>query len=138
LTSVVVALLFFAALFLSSLAGTIPPQATAPVLLMVGYFMMTIVREISWGNPEIGIPALLVILVQPLTFSITNGVGAGFIAYTVIQLLNGNGFRDLAFAVNAVSQNNWGAFKERAWKLHPLMLVVSGVFGWYFWKGLLP
>ena len=138
LTSVVVALLFFATLFLSSLAGTIPTQATAPVLLMVGYFMMTIVREINWANPEIGIPALLIILVQPLTFSITNGVGAGFIAYTVIQLLNGNGLRDLAFAVNAVSQNDWNALKTRAWKLHPLMLLVSGVFGWYFWKGLLP
>jgi len=138
LTSVVVAILFFAALFLSSLAGTIPTQATAPVLLMVGYFMMTIVREIDWANPEIGIPALLVILVQPLTFSITNGVGAGFIAYTVIQLLNGNGVRDLRFALNSASRNRWDDFRTRAWKLHPLMLLVAGIFGWYFWKGLLP
>jgi xanthine/uracil/vitamin C permease (AzgA family) len=125
-------------LFLASLAGTIPSEATAPVLVIVGYFMMTIVRDINWSNAEIGIPALLVILVQPLTFSITNGVGAGFIAYTVIQLLNGNGLRDLRFAVNSASQNRWQELKTHQWKLHPLMLLVSGVFGWYFWKGLLP
>ena len=114
LTSVVTALLFFAALFLASLAGTIPNEATAPVLIMVGYFMMTIVRDMNWADPDIGIPALLIILVQPLTFSITNGVGAGFIAYTVIKLLQGK-WRDV----------------------HPLMLLVSGIFGWYFWHGLL-
>src|SRR6266545_5606520 len=89
LTSVVTALLFFAALFLASLAGTIPNEATAPVLIMVGYFMMTIVRDM-------------------------NCVGAGFIAYTVIKLLQGK-WRDV----------------------HPLMLLVSGIFGWYFWHGLL-
>ncbi|TMK98633.1 MAG: NCS2 family permease, partial [Actinobacteria bacterium] len=81
LTSVVVAILFFGTLFLGSLAGTMPTEATAPVLLIVGYFMMVLVRDINWASPEIGIPALLIILVQPLTFSITNGVGAGFIAY---------------------------------------------------------
>jgi len=114
LTSIVTALLFFAALFLASLAGTIPNEATAPVLIMVGYFMMTIVRDMNWADSDIGIPALLIILVQPLTFSITNGVGAGFIAYTVIKLLQGK------------------------WReVHPLMLLVSGVFGWYFWHGLL-
>src|SRR6266542_4224118 len=86
----------------------------APVLLMVGYFMMTIVRDMNWADSDIGIPALLIILVQPLTFSITNGVGAGFIAYTVIKLLQGK-WRDV----------------------HPLMLLVSGIFGWYFWHGLL-
>ncbi len=138
LTSVVVAVLFFAALFLSSLAGTIPTEATAPVLLMVGYFMMTIVKDINWSDPAIGIPALLIILVQPLTFSITNGVGAGFIAYTVIQLLRGDGWRDLAWSVSAIGQGRWREMGQRAWKLHPLMLVVAGIFGWYFWRGLLP
>jgi AGZA family xanthine/uracil permease-like MFS transporter len=137
LTSVVVAILFFAALVLSSLAGTIPPEATAPVLVIVGYFMMTIVRDINWSDPAIGIPALLVILVQPLTFSITNGVGAGFIAYTVIQLLRGDGLRDLAYFVNAAGQGKWRELADHRWKLHPLMLLVAGVFGWYFWHGLL-
>jgi AGZA family xanthine/uracil permease-like MFS transporter len=114
LTSVVVGCLFLVTLFLASLAGTIPNEATAPILVMVGYFMMTIVKGINFDDPAIGISALLTILVQPLTFSITNGVGAGFIAYTVIKVLQGHA-RDV----------------------HWLMYVVSIVFGWYFWKGLL-
>jgi AGZA family xanthine/uracil permease-like MFS transporter len=138
LTAVIVGVLFLATLFVSSLAGTIPTEATAPVLIVVGYFMMMMVGQMNWANAEIGIPALLIILIQPLTFSITNGVGAGFIAYTVIQLLNGNGLRDISFAATAVSQGKWDEFKARTWKLHPLMLLVAGVFGWYFWKGLLP
>jgi AGZA family xanthine/uracil permease-like MFS transporter len=136
-TSVVVGILFLAAMFLSSLAGTIPSEATAPVLVMVGYFMMTIVKDMNWSDPAIGIPALLVILVQPLTFSITNGVGAGFIAYTVIQLLRGDGLRDLAYFANAAGQGKWRELGDHRWKLHPLMLLVAGVFGWYFWHGLL-
>jgi AGZA family xanthine/uracil permease-like MFS transporter len=109
LTSVVVALLFFLSLFFSPWAGIIPPEATAPVLIIVGYFMMTLVREIAWNDAAIGIPALLTIIVQPFTFSITNGVGAGFIAYTVIRLFQGR-IRDI----------------------HPLMFVAAVVFMWYF------
>jgi AGZA family xanthine/uracil permease-like MFS transporter len=138
LASVVTAVLFFAALFLSSLAGTIPTEATAPVLVVVGYFMMTIVKEINWTDPAIGISALLIILVQPFTFSITNGVGAGFIAYTVIRLLQGDGLRDTAFFVTSLAAWKLQDLREREWKLHPLMLLVSGIFGWYFWRGLLP
>ena len=114
LTSVVVAVLFFLSLFFSPWAGIIPPEATAPVLIIVGYFMMTLVREIAWNDPAIGIPALLTIIVQPFTFSITNGVGAGFIAYTVIKLLQG-----------------------RIREIHPLMFIASVVFTWYFVRGLL-
>src|SRR5439155_21479392 len=66
LTSVVVAILFFGTLFLASLAGTIPGEATAPVLIIVGYFMMVLVRDINWSNAEIGIPGLLVILMHRL------------------------------------------------------------------------
>ena len=115
LTSVVVAVMFFAMLFLSSLASVIPNEATAPVLVIVGYFMMVMVKDINWSDPGIGIPALLTVVMMPFTFSITNGVGAGFIAYTVISILRGR-IRDV----------------------HPLMLLVSAVFGWYFWHGLLP
>ena len=114
LTSVVVGVLFLLSLFLSSLAGVIPPEATAPVLVIVGYFMTTIVRDINWPDPGIGIPALLTIVLMPFTFSITNGVGAGFITYTVIALLRGR------------------------WReIHWLMYVVSAVFIWYFVRGLL-
>jgi adenine/guanine/hypoxanthine permease len=114
LTSVVVGLLFLLSLFFSPIAGVIPPEATAPVLIIVGYFMMTLVREIEWGDPSIGIPALLTISLMPFTFSITNGVAAGFIAYTVIALLRG-----------------------RAREVHWLMYLVSAVFVWYFVRGLL-
>jgi adenine/guanine/hypoxanthine permease len=114
LTAVVVGVLFLLSLFLSSLASVIPPEATAPVLIVVGYFMMTLVKDIEWSDPGIGIPALLTIGMMPFTFSITNGVGAGFLAYTVIALLRGR-WRDI----------------------HPLMLIVSGVFAWYFVHGLI-
>ena len=114
LASVVVGVLFLLSLFVSSLAGVIPPEATAPVLVIVGYFMMTMVKDIDWPDPGIGIPALLTIVMMPFTFSITNGVGAGFISYTVIAVLRG-----------------------RAKDVHWLMYLVSAVFGWYFWHGLL-
>jgi xanthine/uracil/vitamin C permease (AzgA family) len=134
---VVVGVLFLLTLFLSSLAGTIPTEATAGVLIIVGYFMMSIVGEINFTDPAIGIPALLVILVQPLTFSITNGVGAGFIAYTVIRLLQGDGLKDTMYFLQTAAKGGWRELAQHQWKLHPLMLLVSGVFGWYFWHGLL-
>jgi AGZA family xanthine/uracil permease-like MFS transporter len=112
LTAVVVGVLFLLSLFLSPLAGLIPTEATAPVLILVGYFMMTLVREIEWADPGVGIPALLTMALMPFTFSITNGVGAGFLAYTVIAVLRGR------------------------WReVHPLMYLVSAVFVWYFVRG---
>ena len=114
LASVVTGVLFLLAIFLSPLAGVIPPEATAPVLVIVGYFMMTLVRDIEWNDPGIGIPALLTMAVMPFTYSITNGVGAGFIAYVVIQVVRG-----------------------RATQVHWLLYLVSGVFIWYFVRGLL-
>jgi adenine/guanine/hypoxanthine permease len=114
LTSVVVGLLFLLAIFFSPIAGVIPQEATAPVLVIVGYFMMQAVGEISWRDPAIGIPALLTIVMMPFTYSITNGVGAGFLAYVVIRVLQGK-------------------FRE----VHPLLYVVAAVFAWYFFHGLL-
>jgi adenine/guanine/hypoxanthine permease len=112
LTAAVVAILFFLALFFSPLAGVIPPEATAPVLVIVGYFMMTLVKDINWADPGVGIPALLAMVVMPFTFSITNGVAAGFVSYTVIQVLRGR----------------WA-------QVHWLMYIVSAVFVWYFVYG---
>jgi hypothetical protein len=70
--------LFLLCVFLSPLAGVIPPEVTAPVLVVVGYIMMRGVGEIDWRNPAIGIPALVTIGMMPSTYSITIGVGAGF------------------------------------------------------------
>jgi AGZA family xanthine/uracil permease-like MFS transporter len=114
LTSVVVGGLFLLAIFFSPIAGVIPQEATAPVLVIVGYFMMQSVGEISWRDPAVGIPALLTIVMMPFTYSITNGVGAGFLAYVAIKVLQGR-FRDV----------------------HPLLYVVAAVFAWYFFHGLL-
>jgi adenine/guanine/hypoxanthine permease len=114
LTSVVVGGLFLLAIFFSPIAGVIPQEATAPVLVIVGYFMMQAVGEISWRDPAIGIPALLTIVMMPFTYSITNGVGAGFLAYVAIKVLQGK-------------------FRE----VHPLLYVVAAVFAWYFFHGLL-
>jgi AGZA family xanthine/uracil permease-like MFS transporter len=113
LTAVVVGVLFLLSLFLAPIAGVIPPEATAPVLVVVGYFMMTLVRDIDWADPGIGIPALLTVGMMPFTFSITNGVGAGFVAYTVIAI-----------------------FRGRWREVHWLMYVVAVVFVWYFVRGL--
>ncbi|MFM8944691.1 MAG: NCS2 family permease [Actinomycetota bacterium] len=112
LTSVVTGLLFLAAMFVSPLAGVVPAQATAPALVIVGYFMMTLVKDIKWSDPGIGIPALLTILLMPFTYSITNGVGAGFLAYVVIAALRG-----------------------KAEEVHWLLWIVAAVFAWYFVHG---
>jgi AGZA family xanthine/uracil permease-like MFS transporter len=113
LTSVVVGVLFLLSLFISPLAGMVPAVATAPVLIIVGYFMMVLVKDINWPDPGIGIPALLTIAVMPFTYSITNGVGAGFVSYVVIAILRG-----------------------KARDVHWLMYGVAAVFGWYFFHGV--
>lgn len=113
LASVVTGVLFLACIFLSPLAGVIPPEATAPVLVIVGYFMMRSIGEISWRDPSIGIPALLTISLMPFTYSITNGIGAGFVAYTTIRLMQGR-LRDI----------------------HPLMYVATAAFLVYFLRGV--
>jgi AGZA family xanthine/uracil permease-like MFS transporter len=89
LTSVVVGILFLAAIFLSPLAGIVPPQATAPVLILVGFLMAGLIKGIDFEDFEEGFPALLAIVLMPLTFSITVGIGAGFVMYVLIKLVKG-------------------------------------------------
>ena len=91
LASVVTGLLFLAAMFFSPLASVIPAQATAPALIIVGFFMMGIAREIQWDDYEEAIPAFMTMLLMPFTWSITNGIGAGFVTYAAIKLLRGRG-----------------------------------------------
>jgi adenine/guanine/hypoxanthine permease len=90
--------LFLAAMFFSPLAGVIPAQATAPALIIVGLFMMALVRDIEWDDYEEAIPAFMTMLVMPFTWSITNGIGAGFVSYAAIKLLRGRA-RQLHFMV---------------------------------------
>ena len=91
LASVVTGLCFLLALFFAPLAGVVPAQATAPALIVVGYLMSRVVRDIPFGDFEEGFPALLTLAVMPFTYSITNGIGAGFIAYCFIKLVRGKG-----------------------------------------------
>ncbi|KOG10188.1 MULTISPECIES: NCS2 family permease [Streptomyces] len=87
--SVVTGGLFALALFLTPLATVVPAQAAAPALVAVGFLLMTQVRHIDWTSLDIAIPAFLTIVVMPFTYSITNGIGAGFLAYVVIKAVLG-------------------------------------------------
>ena len=96
---VIIALLFAVAMFFSPIAGVVPANATAPALIIVGYMMMRTLTEgegmaehedsghkkafsgIDFSDLAFGLPAVLIMTIMPLTYSITNGIGAGFIAY---------------------------------------------------------
>jgi AGZA family xanthine/uracil permease-like MFS transporter len=107
--SIVTGILFLLAIFLSPIAGFIPSQATAPALVLVGYLMFTIVKDIPVADLEDGLPALLTIILMPLTYDITVGIGAGFITWVLLKVVRGK------------------------WRqVHPLMWVVSIGFVIYF------
>jgi len=109
LTSVVTGLLFFLALFFSPVAGVVPPQATAAALIVVGFLMCSIVKDIPFGDFEEGFPALMALVVMPFTYSITNGIGAGFVIYAFIKLIRG-----------------------KAYELHGMMVATAVAFVIYF------
>ena len=89
LTAVTVGGLFLLALFLSPLAETIPVYATAPALLFVGCMMVHALTEVDWDDVTEYAPAVITATAMPLTFSITGGIGFGFIAYAAIKILSG-------------------------------------------------
>ena len=89
LASAVTGTLFLLALFFSPVAGVVPPQATAAALIVVGFLMCSIVKDIPFGDFEEGFPALMTVVTMPFTYSITNGFGAGFITYAFIKLVRG-------------------------------------------------
>jgi adenine/guanine/hypoxanthine permease len=91
LPAVVAGALFLVAMWLSPLASVIPAQATAPALVIVGFYMMSVARDIAWDDYEDAIPAFVTMLVMPFTWSITNGIGGGFVTYVAIKVLNGRG-----------------------------------------------
>jgi adenine/guanine/hypoxanthine permease len=91
LTSVVTGLLLAACLFLAPLAAVVPAQATGAVLVLVGFLMMQEVGALPWRDLSEAIPAFLTLTVMPLTYSITHGIGAGFVSYAVLKALTGRG-----------------------------------------------
>ena len=89
LTAVVTGLLFIASLFLAPLAFMIPGAATAPILIIVGVFMMEPVIKINFADYLEAIPAFLTIAMMPFTFSIADGMVWGVISYTLLRLFSG-------------------------------------------------
>jgi AGZA family xanthine/uracil permease-like MFS transporter len=89
LTSVVTGILFLLAVFVTPLAEMVPFAATGPVLVVVGYLMATLIKDIDFRDVEEGFPALLGITLMPLTYNITVGIGAAFVSYVLIKLVRG-------------------------------------------------
>ena len=127
LTAVATGVLFLLAMPFWPLVGVVPQQATAPALILVGFLMTGVLatRERTAGEAEagqrgptggidftnlaIGLPALATIIMMPLTYNITNGIGAGFLLYAVIRLVKGE------------------------WRqVHPVLWVVAAIFLLYF------
>lgn len=94
-TSLVVSVLFFIAMFLSPLATLIPRSATAGALLYVGVLMLGGIKNLDWKDPAVAIPAFLTIIMMPFTYSISYGIGFGFVSYTIIKLCTGK-WRDIS------------------------------------------
>jgi adenine/guanine/hypoxanthine permease len=109
LASVVTGLLFLVATFLAPLVSVVPYEAATPALVVVGFLMMQQVKGIDWDDLEIAIPAFLTIVLMPFTYSITAGIGAGFVVYVLIKVV-----------------------RRKASLVHPLLWVISGLFVVYF------
>ncbi|MFJ9885977.1 NCS2 family permease [Streptomyces sp. NPDC091287] len=103
LASVVTGLLFSVALFLTPLATMVPSQAATPALLAVGFLIIAgSVRDIDWSDYTLAVPAFLAMVMMPFTYSITNGIGIGFVAFSVLRLAAGRG-REVPVAMYVVS-----------------------------------
>jgi adenine/guanine/hypoxanthine permease len=109
LASVVTGVLFLLSMFFAPLVEVVPYEAATPALVVVGFLMMTQVRNIDWDDMEIALPAFLTIVLMPFTYSITAGIGAGFITYVLIKTVRGR-WRDV----------------------HPLLWLVAVLFVAYF------
>lgn len=109
LAAVVTGVMFLLATALSPLVAIVPYEAATPALVVVGFLMMQQVAGIDWRDLEIAIPAFLTIVLMPFTYSITAGIGAGFITYVVIKVAKG-----------------------KVGELHPLMWLITAMFVAYF------
>ena len=89
LTACAVGVLFLAMIFFAPLASMIPPFATAGALIYVALLMMSGMQHLSWSDPTELLPALLTIIMVPLSFSIANGIAAGFLSYVILKVIAG-------------------------------------------------
>ncbi|MCJ0875848.1 NCS2 family permease [Streptomyces sp. AP-93] len=103
LANIVTGGLFTVSLFLTPLATMVPSQAATPALVAVGFLIMAgSVRDIDWNDFTIAVPAFLAMVMMPFTYSITNGIGIGFVAFSVLRLAAGRG-REVPVAMYVVS-----------------------------------
>jgi adenine/guanine/hypoxanthine permease len=109
LHSVVVGGLFLASMLLAPVAAAVPAVATAPALILTGLLMCRDIGRIDVRALDTAIPAFLTVVMVPLTYSISHGIGAGFVAYVVIKALSG-----------------------RASEVHPLMYASAATFAIFF------
>ena len=109
LASVVTGGLFLVAMFLSPLVAIVPSEAATPALIVVGALLVSQIRNLQFDDLSLVIPAFLTMALMPFTFSITNGIGAGFISFVVLRLAKG-----------------------RAKDVHPLMWISAILFAVYF------
>ncbi|MBU6380560.1 MAG: NCS2 family permease, partial [Acidobacteria bacterium] len=109
LASVVTGICFLLTTFLAPLVAIIPYEAATPALVIVGFLMMTQIKSIDWDDYGIAIPAFLTVILMPFTYNISVGIGAGFVTHVVIRYIQG-----------------------RRKDVHPLLLLVSGLFMIYF------
>ena len=112
LASVVTGILFLLSTFLAPLVELVPTEAASTALVFVGFLMMTQVTDIDWSAPQIAIPSFMTIALMPFGYSVSVGIGVGFVVYAMIQLVTG-----------------------KARTVHPLMWLVSALFVIYFLMG---
>ena len=117
LTSLMVALLFFVAMFLSPIAQLIPGCATAAALVYVGVLMMACVTNVDWHDPACAVPAFLTVAMMAFTYNISYGIGLGFISYTLIKLCTGK--------IRRKKDENGNIVEEG---IHPITAVLSVLF----------
>ena len=91
LYTVALGVLFLASILLAPIAGVIPGAATSPALVLIGMLMIHNATNIYWHQVEIALPCFLTMIMIPFTYSVADGIGVGFIAYTVISLVGGKG-----------------------------------------------
>ncbi len=109
LASVVTGILFLLTTFLAPLVAVIPYEAATPALIIVGFLMMSQIKNIDWQDYGIAIPAFLTIILMPFTYSISVGIGAGFVSHVLVRVVQG-----------------------RAKEVHALLYIASALFLIYF------
>ena len=112
LAAIVVGVLFLLSTFLSPLVARVPYEAATPALVMVGFLMMTQITDIDFSDVEVAVPSFLTIILMPFAYSITVGMGAGFVMYVLIRVVRG-----------------------KAREVHWLMYLIAVLFVAYFLRG---